>query len=215
MQGDDPADLTPGTAGGRRGKNARVLSLGELPGILVVALLVSIVIRLLIVQAYYIPTSSMLPTLEIDDRILVSKLSYQLLDPEQGDLVVFDSPLFIDQPPALLWERTVRNVLEAIGIRTPGMTDLIKRVIAVGGDRLEIRGNLVWVNGEPLDEPYLAPGYQMQELEPFYIPAGHIWVMGDNRNDSQDSRLFGPIPVEDVTGRTIARIWPIGRWDRF
>ena len=97
-------------------------------------------------------------------------------------------------------------------MRTANIEDLIKRVVAVGGDRLEIRGNRLILNGLPLDEPYLEPGADMEDMAPFYIPDGHVWVMGDNRNNSQDSRRFGLVSTEEVVGRAFARIWPPSRW---
>ncbi|MCY4370937.1 MAG: signal peptidase I [bacterium] len=185
----------------------------ELPGVLLLALVLAVVIKTFLLQAFFIPSSSMLPTFEIDDRVLVSKIAYRLSGPQPGDLIVFDSPFASDSPQEPLWERGVRNVLESVGVRTAQVEDLIKRVIAVGGDRLEIRGNRVLVNGIPLDEPYLAAGYRMRDMAAFYVPAGHVWVMGDNRDNSQDSRRFGPVPSEDVVGRAFVRIWPLTRWE--
>lgn len=185
----------------------------ELPGVLLLALVLAIVIKTFLLQAFFIPSPSMLPTLEIDDRVLVSKIAYRFNGPQPGDVIVFDSPFAIDSPQEPLWERGVRTVLEAVGVRTARVEDLIKRVIAVEGDRLEIRDNRVLVNGIPLDEPYLAVGYRMRDVSPFYVPAGHVWVMGDNRDNSQDSRRFGPVPMEDVVGRAFVRIWPLTRWE--
>jgi signal peptidase I len=185
----------------------------ELPGVIIIALALAILIKTFLMQAFFIPSPSMLPTLEIDDRVLVSKLAYRFHGPEHGDLIVFDSPLVTEERPETLWETMVRNVFEAVGVRTARVEDLIKRVIAVGGDRLEIRNNQVWVNGAPIDEPYLKPGYYMNDMAPRYVPSDHVWVMGDNRDNSQDSRRFGPVPVDDVIGRAFVRIWPVPRWD--
>lgn len=198
---------------GGRGNHPWSRFLRELPGVIIVAFALAILIKTFLVQAFFIPSPSMLPTLEIDDRVLVSKLAYRLHGPEHGDLVVFDSPVLTDERPETLWERAVRNVLEGVGVRTGRVEDLIKRVIAVGGDRLEIRNNQVWVNGTAIDEPYLEPGYHMADLAPLYVPVDHVWVMGDNRDNSQDSRRFGPVPTDEVIGRAFVRIWPITRWD--
>lgn len=202
----------PRPAGGDRGTWPRFLR--ELPGVIIVALLLAILIKTFLVQAFFIPSPSMLPTLEIDDRVMVSKLAYRFHGPEQGDLIVFDSPLLTAERPETMWERVVRNVVESVGVRTARVEDLIKRVVAVGGDRLEIRNNQVWVNGNALDESYLEPGYYMNDLAPLYVPVDHLWVMGDNRDNSQDSRRFGAIEMDDVIGRAFVRIWPIPRWDR-
>ena len=187
--------------------------LRELPGVLLLALVLAVVIKTFLLQAFFIPSPSMLPTLEIDDRVLVSKIAYRFNGPQAGDVIVFDSPFSTDSSRDPLWVRATRNVLEAVGVRTARVEDLIKRVIAVGGDRLEIRDNRVIVNGIPLDEPYLTAGYRMRDLSPVYVPADHVWVMGDNRDNSQDSRRFGPVPLVDVVGRAFVRIWPLTRWE--
>ena len=196
----------------RRPRSAGARFFRELPGVLLLALLLAVVIKTFLMQAFFIPSPSMVPTLEIDDRVLVSKIAYRFNGPEQGDVIVFDSPFLTDDRQEAFWEKVVRNVLEAVGIRTARVEDLIKRVVAVGGDRLEIHDNQVWVNGAALDEPYLAPGYRMGDVAPRYVPAGQVWVMGDNRNNSQDSRRFGTVPMDDIIGRAFVRIWPVPRW---
>ena len=226
MRGDDHLSVTdrtspdvedvlgdPGPGRGANGNRPWRRFVRELPGVIFVALVLAILIKTFLVQAFFIPSPSMLPTLEIDDRVLVSKLAYRFHGPEHGDLVVFDSPLLTGEPPETLWERVARNVLEGVGVRTGRVEDLIKRVIAVGGDRLEIRNNQVRVNGFAIDEPYLEPGYYMNDLAPLYVPDGHVWVMGDNRDNSQDSRRFGPVSMDAVIGRAFVRIWPVPRWD--
>ena len=208
----DTPDAPDIHADSRRPRNARARFFRELPGVLFVALLLAVLIKTFLVQAFFIPSPSMIPTLEIDDRVLVSKIAYRINGPEQGDVIVFDSPLLANDRPESFGQKVMRNVLEAVGIRTAYVEDLIKRVIAVAGDRLEIRNNRVLVNGVTLDEPYLAPGFKMHDMAPSYIPADHVWVMGDNRNNSQDSRRFGPIPMDEVVGRAFVRIWPVPRW---
>lgn len=185
--------------------------LRDLPAVLFFALLLAILVKTFLVQAFFIPSPSMIPTLEIDDRVLVSKIAYRFGGPAPGDLVVFDSPLARNAPDETLWESAVRNVVEALGVQPVGVEDVIKRVVAVAGDRIEIRNNRVMVNGAILDEPYLAPDFQMWDLAPTYVPAGHLWVMGDNRDNSHDSRRFGPIPSDSVVGRAFVRIWPVSR----
>ncbi len=180
----------------------------ELPGLLLAALVVAILIKTFIIQPFYIPSESMVHTLEIDDRVMVSKLSYRFGEIERGDIVVFETGPVVEQSAP---EAVVQAVLDALGIRTSANEDLIKRVIALEGDAVEILDNQVLVNGEAIPEPYLNPGTLMADMAETIIPPGHIWVMGDNRNASSDSRVFGPIEINDVVGEAIVRIWPVDR----
>ncbi|MBW3574248.1 MAG: signal peptidase I [Actinobacteria bacterium] len=157
--------------------------LAILAGALVVALLVT---RFL-VQAFYIPSLSMFPTLHQDDRVLVNKLSYDLHEVNRGDVIVF----------------------ERLPDQGGDIKDLIKRVIAVGGDRIEARDGRVFVNDVAIDEPYVAPGAETTNLEAQTVPAGHVFVLGDNRDDSRDSRFFGPLPEDLIIGRAFVKVWPL------
>jgi signal peptidase I len=187
--------------------------LWELPILIFVALVVAVVIKTFLFQAFYIPSGSMIPTLELQDRVLVNKLSYVLgAEPERGDVVVFDNPFITEEPEESLGEKVTRNIAEALGMQTGAAEDLIKRVIGVGGDTIEIVDNTVLVNGIAIDEPYLSSTSSMPDFGPQVVPNDHIFVMGDNRSRSQDSRRFGAIPVEDVIGRAFVRVWPFDRW---
>jgi signal peptidase I len=152
------------------------------------AVLVAIVIRTFVLQAFYIPSGSMLPTLEIDDKVLVNKLSYKVHDINRGDIVVFE------RPP---------------GETDPKIKDLIKRVIGLPGDTIEAHDGHVYVNGRRLNEPYLPDGVQTGALAKQTVPDDNIFVMGDNRGSSKDSTVFGPIPTDLVVGRAFIRVWPI------
>ena len=180
----------------------------ELPGLLLAALLVAILIKTFVIQPFYIPSVSMVPTLEINDRVMVSKLSYRFGEVEAGDLVVFETGPEVSMS---FPEAAVQAVLDALGIRTSGREDLIKRVVAVGGDEVEIADNHVVVNGQATEEPYLAPSVNMADMSPRTIPEGQLWVMGDNRDASSDSRVFGPIDESSVVGQAVLRIWPLDR----
>ncbi len=195
-----PAERPPRSGG--------VSFLLELPGLLLAALVVAILIKTFIIQPFYIPSESMVHTLEINDRVMVSKLSYRFGEIERGDVVVFETGPAVEQSGP---ERVVEAVLDALGIRSSGQEDLIKRVIALGGDTVAIRDNQVLVNGAPLLEPYLNDGAQMSDMPERRIEEGWLWVMGDNRNESSDSRVFGPVEVDDVVGRAVVRIWPVDR----
>jgi signal peptidase I len=157
------------------------------------ALVFAFVIKTFLIQAFYIPSGSMEPTLDIGERVLVNKLSYKLHEVHRGDVVVFNRP---DG--------------QAGGTQ---IKDLIKRVVAVGGETVETREGRIYVDGHALAEPYLpaggAPGPPVTKLK---IPADHLWVMGDNRDNSRDSRVFGPISENLLVGRAFVRIWPLGRF---
>ena len=169
------------------------------------ALLVAFLIKTFLMQAYYIPSSSMTPTLQVGDRVLVNKLSYEVGDIGRGDLVVFGRPAT---------ESTVK-------------TDLIKRVIGLEGELIEIIEGRIYItqsessSRQLLVEPYLASttytrGFDNTDLcekateNSCLIPDNHVFVLGDNRDGSRDSRFFGPIDENTVVGRAFIRLWPIG-----
>ncbi len=183
----------------------------ELPLLVVVALVVAVLIKTFLVQAFYIPSASMADTLVEGDRVMVNKLAYRFGEPGRGDVIVFDSPLEEDGDGENLLSALVRHIAESLGLSSPESA-LIKRVIAVGGETIEIVEGRVLVDGTAIDEPYLRDGTQMPDFGPEAIPEDHVFVMGDNRQASQDSRRFGPIPVDDIVGRAFVRVWPPSRW---
>jgi signal peptidase I len=183
----------------------------ELPILVVVALVVAVVIKTFLVQAFYIPSASMRDTLLEGDRVMVNKLAYRFGEPARGDVIVFDSPLVPHNEGESFLGAVVRNIGEALGISTPD-TALIKRVVAVGGETIEIRRNTVFIDGVAIAEPYLREGSEMPAFGPVTVPEGEVFVMGDNRNQSEDSRRFGTIPVGDIIGRAFVRVWPPSRW---
>ncbi|MDQ3897520.1 MAG: signal peptidase I [Actinomycetota bacterium] len=151
------------------------------------ALLIAFVIKTFLLQAFYIPSLSMDPTLKINDRVLVNKLSYDLHPVHRGDVVVFESP-------------------PNEGAATK---DLIKRVVGLPGETVESRDGRILINGEVLDEPYLQPDVQTGAMDKITVPPHHYWVMGDNRGNSRDSRYFGAIPESLIIGRAFVRVWPV------
>lgn len=154
----------------------------------------------------------MLPTLEVGDRVVVSRLAYQVHDPRRGDIVVFESPEAVedgDDDP--LPVRVVTDFLETVGLAQPSEQDFIKRVVGLPGETVEGRDGVVLVDGDPLEEPYL-DGMSIGDFDSVTVPEGHLWVMGDNRGGSSDSRTaFGPVPEESVVGRAVLRLWPLDR----
>ena len=143
-------------------------------------------VRPFVVEAYRIPTESMVPTLEVGDRVLANKFVYRFTEPERRDIVVFDS---VDEDD----DQT-----------------LIKRVVGVAGDEIQVQGGVLYVNGEAQDEPYLNDADLSRGFYgPTVVPEGHIFVMGDNRGNSADSRVFGPLPLENLKGEAFMRFWPV------
>lgn len=162
-----------------------------------VAVVLAFLLRACVFEVFEIPTGSMVDTVEVGDRVLAEKVSYHFTEPQIGDIVTFDDPL------------------------NEGRT-LIKRVIAIGGQTIDINDSgIVTVDGEELDEEHVdgAPTYPFEVtadgveiIYPYTIPDGYIWVMGDNRTDSQDSRYFGPVSVGTVTAHAILTVFPFNRF---
>jgi signal peptidase I len=183
----------------------------ELPLLILAALVIAVVIKTFFFQAFWIPSSSMEDTLQINDRVMVNKLAYRIGDLQRGHVVVFDDPRGDEAPQETIFEAARRNVTEAIGISVP-RTEFIKRVIGLPGERVEIIDNQVLIDGAPIDEPYLKTGSVMPDFGPIIVPPGEMFVMGDNRNASQDSRYFGAVPTDTIVGRAFVIMWPVARW---
>lgn len=201
--GGEQADSAPGQpqrpAGGRRQASALV----EWALIVVVALIAALLIKAFAIQAFFIPSGSMEPTLFPGDRVLVNKLSYDVHKVNTGDVIVFR------RPPA--------DTSSDVG-------DLIKRVVALPGQTIRVADCRVYINGKLLPQPYLPKGWQDPGSEycttwvsgpgtanlpdPYTVPAGDYFVMGDNRMDSDDSRYWGPLPARYIVGRAFLKMWP-------
>jgi signal peptidase I len=227
-----PGGAEDGAAGARPADSSRLVRQGIEWVILVgVAVAIALLVKAFVVQAFYIPSGSMEPTLQISDRVLVNKLSYRFGDPSRGDIVVFEAPP---------------------GEATPQIKDLIKRVIGLPGDVVEGREGHIYVNGQLLEEPYLQPTVQSRTFGPYYVPKEHdriqpvddhtidvngtrvtarlqttpprdssgavsddeYYMLGDNRLDSKDSTAFGPIHGDTIIGRAFLRVWPLGDFGR-
>jgi signal peptidase I len=176
------------------------------------AVLLAVVFKTFLVAAFYIPSGSMEPTLGISDRVLVEKVSYRFGDVHNGDVVVFvhDEGGFEPAGPSNPVVRFFSGLGQAIGLVPPSDRDFIKRVVGVPGDTITCKGGKLHRNNQPVDEPYLEPGTTTDSCGgPTVVGAGELYVMGDNRSNSQDSRSFGVIDRSDVVGRAFVRIWPL------
>ncbi len=182
--------------------------LRELPFLIVGALLVAVLIKSFLLQVFYIPTGSMLETLQIDDKVTVDKLAYRVGEPSRGDVIVFESE---SAPTESLAGKVTRNLRESFGQSDPGR-HLIKRVVALPGETIEIRDNTVLIDGNPISEPYLAASLELGDFGPVEVPPDFFFVMGDNRRSSRDSRVFGAIERSRIVGRAFAIVWPPDSW---
>lgn len=167
-------------------------------------------VRPFVVEAFRIPSESMVPTLLIGDRVLANKFIFRFTDPDRGDVVVFesveDAGFGVEDPGVF------GRVRETLGIDPNAPPDLIKRVVAVEGDEVAVRNGTVLVNGEEQAEPFVNGDLPDNSFfEPTVVPEDHVFVMGDNRANSQDSRFFGPVPEENLEGGAFMRFWPPGR----
>lgn len=193
----------------------------ELVTIVGAALILSVLVRTFLIQAFYVPSASMEDTLQENDRIIVSKISMQFTDIDRSNVIVFHDPGgWLGEGFPNPYDNPVGRVLQAIGIVPSNSgNDLVKRVIGVANDKIECcdAQGRVTVNGVGIEETYLKPDSLTDQVTfSVLVPEGHVFVMGDNRGNSEDSRFHldknnGMVPLAEVIGRVAMRIWPIGR----
>lgn len=163
--------------------------------VVVIALVLAMAVRSWVFQSFYIPSGSMLPTLQIGDRILVDKLSYRLHLVHEGDIVVFRKP--------------------ATDVGDPAVVDLVKRVIGLPGETISSAGGNVYIDGHLLKEPWLGTGVITNGIKAMIIPQNSYFVLGDNRGNSSDSRVFGPIQGKLIVGRVVLIFYPFSQFHLF
>jgi signal peptidase I len=210
----EPTDA-PATEAPSEGEHRR--SWFEIPILIVVALAIAIVIKTFLIQAFYIPSVSMSPTLQRGDRILVCRICVHVSDIHRGDIVVFSNP----HPGPPTDRGIVGGVLhwlgEGLGVAQPENQDYIKRVIGLPGDVVELHDGTLYVNGLAMQEPYLNPEVDTSSYGPVTVPAGVLFVLGDNRAHSGDSRFppptgLGFVPEDKVIGKAFVIVYPPTRW---
>jgi signal peptidase I len=200
---DEPAPAAPGAPVVAPSKPKKPTSKTVIEWVVLIAsaLIIALVVKAFLFQAFYIPSDSMVPTLKTNDRVIVNKLSYHLHPVHRGDIVVFTTPKGADGKPI-----------------DPTIKDLVKRVIGLPGETVSEKDGHILVNGKAINESYLPAG-TVSDCTQFVancfpsgpLPANHYWVMGDNRAGSRDSRSFGSITKSEIVGRVFLRIWPINR----
>ncbi|MBS3941801.1 MAG: signal peptidase I [Actinobacteria bacterium] len=182
----------------------------ELPVLLLIAFVLAFLLRTFVLQVFFIPSTSMAPTLQIDDRIVVEKLTYLAREPRRGEIVVFEGEngqdLSLDQGTGA---RVVRGIGQFLGVVPANARDFVKRVIGVQGDEIVIEDGRVFVNGQAIDEPYVVYP-DASDYGPVEVPEGHLFFLGDNRPNSSDSRRgLGMVPADAVVGRAVVILWPV------
>ncbi len=214
------SDTSTGASSRRR---SALLFLRDVALIIIAALLISFIIKTFLIRSFYIPSPSMSDTLVENDRIIVNQLVPELVPLERGDVVVFTDPGSwltpqpeAPQPPLVAAAEWLGSI---VGLSAPDSDEhLVKRLIGLPGDRVVCCNDLgqMSVNGVPLEEPYIrgaGSGSPASERDfQIDVPEGTLWVMGDNRGNSSDSRFNGTVPISDVVGRAFVISWPLDRW---
>jgi signal peptidase I len=207
------ADRTDGEPAGRRGDGSIAAFFRELPVLLLVAFVLAFLLRTFVIQVFYIPSESMDPTLQLNDRMVVEKLTYHFREPRRGEVVVFEgerSAVEIEQDAGA---RVLRGIGQFLGVVPANARDFVKRVIGLPGDTIRIEEGRVYVNDVPIDEPYVVHD-DTGTHGPYEVPEGKLFFLGDNRPNSSDSRYtLGFVDVEAVVGRAAFIIWPLDHID--
>jgi signal peptidase I len=218
LEGDSPltSDWPDPPAKEPTKKHGGMAFFKELPVLILIAFGLALLIKTFLIQAFYIPSESMVPTLQVRDRVLVNKLVYRFRDPQRGEIIVFVAERGAE-PPKSFFRKVVDTLTEGLGARQPAEKDFIKRVIGLPGDTVEMRDGVVTITTKDkkkliLEERYLSSEKDTNPFGPFTVPPDQYFVMGDNRPNSSDSRFrLGPIKRSDIVGKAFVKVWPLGR----
>lgn len=197
MSGNKKANTSSGKKT-HEAENKKPNIMREILEVILPALALFLLIHTLIAEARFVPSPSMVPTIELGDRFLVEKVTYRFTQPKRGEIVVFH-PTQRAKNQAMQYGQVLKE-------------DFIKRIIALPGEKVFVKEGKVYVNGKVLNEPYIN-----EERRPFYevktltVPPGQYWVLGDNRNNSFDSHRWGFVPRNNIIGRAVWRFWPLSR----
>ncbi len=217
------ASPEPDKGSGTKRTNPILRFLGEMPGLIIMSLVLAILIKTFLIQAFYIPSESMRDTLQINDRVLVSKIPYYFHDPKRGDVIVFSEPNPEKQEQRGVIDGFAHWLFQGIGFTKPDNPDFIKRVIGIPGDTVWAKHNQVYVNGVAINEPYVKG--RTSDFDKVKVPPHMYFVLGDNREQSQDSRFglgviadptkmpgIGFIPRDNIIGKAWVIVWPKDHW---
>ncbi|MGH2640405.1 MAG: signal peptidase I [Actinomycetota bacterium] len=198
----------------KKRRHPALMFLGELPGLILMAFALALLIKSTLLQAFWIPTGSMEPTLVPGDRVIVAKVPYYFHDPERGDIIVFEEPDPAKEPERGVWGAVTHWLGQGLGFSPPDNPDYIKRVIGEPGDVVSAKNGRVYVNGIRISEPYLQE--RTARFSETTVPDGELFVMGDNRSNSLDSRFgLGFVPIDRVVGKAVWIIWPVDSMSGF
>ena len=204
-------------AGAPPKKRSALAFFKELPVLILIAFGLALLIKTFLIQAFFIPSESMVPTLEVGDRVLVNKLVYRFREPRRGEVIVFVAEHDAEAEQRSFFRKVIDTLTEGLGVSAPADRDFIKRIIGLPGEIVETKDGAVTITRTDgtkiaLTEPYLAEDKDTSAFGPFEVPRDTYFVMGDNRPNSADSRTrLGPIKRDDIVGKAFIKVWPIDR----